>query len=92
MEWDIVFSRQTNKFLAQHHLSDEAVMEPIVRAIKKLDGEVVTFDLKRLTGTWTGYFRIRTSKYRIIFSINFDTRVLFVEVFDSRDSSYNRHA
>ncbi len=92
MEWDIALSRQVQKFLSQHHLADDAVTELLARAVKKFNGETVALDLKRLTGKWEGCFRIRTSKYRIIFSINFEAHSVFVEIFDNRDSSYKRHA
>ena len=88
MDWEIVFSRQAEKFLTQHHLPDSTVVEPIQKAIQKLQGKIIAVDLKQLTGRWGNHFRIRVGKNRIIFSIDFERQKVLVEVFDNRGSAY----
>lgn len=88
MDWEIGLSRQAEKFLKQHHLSDNFAIEPIRRAIQKLQGEVIAVDIKQLSGKWEGCFRIRVDKNRIIFSINFEKQVVLIEVIDNRGSAY----
>jgi mRNA interferase RelE/StbE len=88
MDWEIGLSRQAEKFLAGRHLSDEFAIEPIQRAIRKLRGETVAIDLKRLSGKWAGFYRVRVGKIRIIFSIDFDEREILIEVVDNRGSAY----
>ena len=87
-EWDIGLSRQAEKFLAQHHLPDTFTVGPLRKAIQKLQGAVVTVDLKSLSGKWEGCYRIRTGKIRIIFSMNVETRYILVEIIDTRGSAY----
>jgi len=48
MDWTFDFSRQADKFLAQHHLADDFIIEIVRRALRKLDGEAVAVDLERL--------------------------------------------
>jgi len=88
MDWEIGFSRQANKFLAQRHLPDEFAVEPIRRAIRRLRGESITVDLKRLSGKWKGCIRIRIGKIRIIFSIDEVAHKALIEVIDNRGSAY----
>jgi hypothetical protein len=59
VNWKISLSRQADKFLQQRHLPDEFAIEPVKRSIRKLSGETVAVDLKRLTGKWAGYYRAR---------------------------------
>jgi len=88
MAWEIGFSKQAEKFLKQHHLSDSFAVEPIRKALKRLQGEMVAINIKRLSGKWEGCFRIRLGKNRIIFSINFERQTVLIEVVDNRGGVY----
>lgn len=88
MEWSIALSRRAEKFLSQHHLSDQFVIAPIKKVVLKLEGEAVSVDVKQLSGKWAGYYRIRSGKMRIIFSFDADGHRVFVEVVDYRGSVY----
>ena len=90
MEWEIALSRQAEKFLAKNHLPDEFVIAPLRKAISKFFGESesVSVDVKRLSGAWTGYYRVRTGRIRIIFSFDAEKQRAFVEVVDYRGDVY----
>ncbi len=88
MDWEIILSRQAEKFLAQQHLADNAIVEPVLRGIQKLQDKIVAVDVKQLTGKWANHFRIRVGKNRIIFSIDFENQTVLVEIFDNRGSAY----
>jgi mRNA interferase RelE/StbE len=88
MEWNFFFTQQAEKFLARHHLPDEFALEPIRRAIRKLMGGVGSVDLKKTSGKWAGCYRVRVGKVRIIFSMDFDRKSIFIEVVDNRGSAY----
>ena len=88
MDWEISLSRQVEKFLAKNHLLDEFVVIPVGKAIRKFFGESVSVDVKRLSGTWTGYYRVRSGKVRIIFAFDAEKRHAFVEVIDYRGDVY----
>lgn len=90
MDWRIDLSRQAEKFLSNHHLSDDFITEPLTKAIARFSGEIIAIDLKRLSGEWEGFYRIRVGKARIIFSANMYERCLFVEVVDYRGGVYKR--
>ena len=56
--------------------------------LRKLRGELVNIDVKKLKGEWKGYFRIRKGRLRIIFSIDTSSRSLYVERIDFRGDAY----
>jgi len=88
MDWEIKFSRQADKFLKNHRLSDTFVTDLIRNAIRRLRGEIVAVNLKRLGGKWAGCYRVRLGKNRVIFSINFEAHRALVEVIDDRGKVY----
>ena len=88
MDWDVTTSRQVDKFLKMNHLKDEDFLNPVIRGINKLSGEKVSVDLKRMTGNWNGYFRVRSGKKRVIFSVDFLNKKAHIEVFDFRGNVY----
>ena len=90
MNWRIGISRQAEKFLSHNHLPDEFLFEPLKKAIARFSGDAVAVDLKRLSGEWEGFYRIRVGKVRIIFSADVYEHNIFVEVIDYRGGAYKR--
>ena len=90
MEWEIALSRQAEKFLAKNHFPDEFVIAPVGKALRKFFGESesVSVDVKRLSGAWDGYYRVRSGRIRIIFSFDAEKQRAFVEVVDYRGDVY----
>jgi len=88
MDWKIGFSRQAERFLSRNHLPDEFVSELLAKAVRRFSGEIVALDLKRLSSDWEGFFRIRSGKKRIIFSIDMHEQKIHVEIIDFRGSAY----
>ena len=88
MDWEIALSRRADKFLEKNHLPDEFVTIPIGKAVRKFFGESVAIDLKRLSGSWAGYYRVRTGKVRIIFTFDAEKRSVLVEAIDYRGDVY----
>ncbi len=53
-----------------------------------MQGGNVNLNLKKLTGDWAGYFRLRKGKLRVIFEINKIEKNLFIEKVDFRGDVY----
>lgn len=87
-KWEIVVSKESQKFLRKNNLPDSVVTRAIASAIKKFSGEEINIDLKKLRPPYDGYFRVRVGKIRIIFSIDFDLRSVDVAEINWRGSSY----
>ena len=87
MKWTIEYSRPSDKFIEREDIS-LVVGEQIERFLKKMRGGSINIDVKKLKGKWKGYLRIKKGKLRVIFTVNFEDRVLYVERVDFRGKVY----
>jgi mRNA interferase RelE/StbE len=87
MKWRIDYSRDAEKFIEKQNIRIE-VREELKKFLMKMKGEDVNIDLKKLSGEWEGYYRLRKGKLRIIFEPNKTDKVLFVERIDFRGDVY----
>ena len=87
MKWRVDYSRGSEKFFEKQNIREE-VREELRRFLIRLKGENVNVDVKKLTGDWTGYYRLRKGKIRIIFSLNKSEKSLYVEKIDYRGDVY----
>jgi mRNA interferase RelE/StbE len=87
MKWTIEYSREADHFIQAEGIQAD-VKKQIEGFLKKLHGETVNIDVKKLKGQWKGYFRIRKGKLRIIFSVDTGSGSLYVERIDFRGEVY----
>jgi mRNA interferase RelE/StbE len=87
MTWTIEYSRDSDRFIQAEGIQAE-VKNQIQGFLRKLRGEPINVDAKKLKGEWKGYFRIRKGSLRIIFSIDTSHRSLYVERVDFRGDAY----
>jgi mRNA interferase RelE/StbE len=87
MTWTIEYSRDADRFIQVEGIHGE-VTKQIQGFLKKLMGESVNIDAKKLKGEWKGYFRIRKGRLRIIFSVDTGHRFIYVERVDFRGDAY----
>ena len=87
MKWEIGFSREAEKFLKRENIRSEAVAE-ITKFLKRMKGEPLSMDVKKLKGDWQGFYRIRKGKLRIIFELNFEEHLIYVARVDHRGGVY----
>jgi len=87
MKWRIDYSRDAEKFIEKQNIRVE-VREELGKFLMKMKGENVNLDLKKLSGEWEGYYRLRKGRIRIIFEPNRINKVLFVDRIDFRGDVY----
>jgi len=87
MKWHIQYSRDAEQFIDKQKIRVE-VREQLELFLRKMKGESINVDVKKLKGEWKGYLRIRKGKLRVIFSADFSERVLYVERTDFRGKAY----
>jgi len=87
MKWSIEYSRHADKFIKREDIR-VTVREQIKGFLKKMRGERVNIDVKKLKGKWKGYLRIRKGKLRVIFAVDFEGKALYVERVDFRGKAY----
>jgi hypothetical protein len=61
MKWEIGFSRDAEKFLKRENHRAEAVAE-IINFLKRMRGEPVSVDVKKLKGDWQGFLQDKKGK------------------------------
>ena len=88
MSWRVDYSSQAAKFIQKNPPHVEGVKECLKLFIKKLSGETVSLDIKKMKGTWQDSLRIRKGDIRIIFSINENEKIIHVNVIDFRGDVY----
>lgn len=88
MSWRIDFSSEAVKFLRHNHTEENDIIEHIKRAIRKFNGEDISVNIKKLGGTWEGFYRIRSGKMRIIVEFQFEHSRAYIEKIDWRGSAY----
>lgn len=88
MKWKIETSKNAEKFLSKNIASKEEVFELMEAAIRYLHGENINIDIRKLKGKWSGFYRIRRGKIRIIAEFKFKNSVVFIEEIDWRGNVY----
>ena len=88
MIFRVDFSNQAEKFLDKNHIPKEEVFNVIRDSIGKFKGDVINIDIKKLSGKWEGFHRIRKGKLRLIAFFDFDNSFIFIDVIDWRGGAY----
>ena len=86
--WKIEVSKQADNFLNVQNLSDEFVRKYVDMAVQKFDRQDVNVQIKKLSGKWEGFYRVRSGKIRIVCSFDFGTKIVAIEEIDFRGNSY----
>lgn len=76
------------KFIDKEKITEDDIVGFARKAILKFQGEDLNIDIKKLKGKWTGFYRIRIGKLRIIAEFNFDNFSVFIEEVDWRGKVY----
>jgi len=87
MKWEISFSREAEKFMKRENLRSKTITE-IINFLRRMKGESVSVDVKKLKGDWEGFYRIRKGRLRIIFDLDFDEHQIYVSRIDHRGEVY----
>ena len=88
MKWIIETSRDAEKFFQKNQLTKIEALKLIERSICYFQGEDINVDIKKLTGKWSSFYRIRRGKIRIIAEFNFENSFVFIEEIDWRGNVY----
>lgn len=88
MKWRIEVSRNAEKFLQKNQFTKVETFKLIERAIRYFQGDDVNVDIKKLTGKWSGFYRIRRGKTRIIAEFDLKDSFIFIEEIDWRGNVY----
>lgn len=83
-DYKLIYHKSTIKFIAK---LDKSSQERIAFGLKGLLSIPPKGDIKTLKG-YTGLYRLRIGGYRIIFSIDHDERLIYIQAIGSRGDIY----
>lgn len=87
--WKVQISKNASKFLEKNTDIKPKILEKIKALKSWLEGSIdVSFDLRKLKGTWNGFYRLRVGKVRVILDINSETNTLRILEIDFRGDIY----
>ena len=69
---------------------DRKIARQIVRKLEWLTARVAEHQHETMTGNWSGFFRLRVSDYRVIYSLNHPTKTIEIEAVGHRSDVYRR--
>jgi mRNA-degrading endonuclease RelE of RelBE toxin-antitoxin system len=84
---DIIWKKRALKFVQKNHqFSTEEIEELIVLSIKKhIFGENISIDSIPMKGDFSGSYRIRKGKVRILFSIGENNEIVIEAIVENID-------
>ena len=88
MTWQIDFSRESLRFMKSNNLGEEAVISCLEKAMRKLKGEKINVDIKKMKGSWLGFHRIRIAQIRILAQFDFEQKRIYIDRIDFRGDVY----
>jgi mRNA interferase RelE/StbE len=88
MKWTIEFSDDSLKFLKKNNVNEYYIIEKIKLVLRKLRGDNVNINIKKIKGGWSGFYRIKAGKLRIIAEFQFHNNIVYVEKIDWRGNVY----
>jgi len=88
MNWKIDFSKESLKFMEVNNIDEDHIVSCIIKSIKRLKGESVNIDIKKMKGEWKDFYRIRLGKTRVLVSLDFDNKHVYIDRIDFRGNVY----
>jgi len=88
MNWSINFSANSLKFIKKNNLEENVIIDKIKLALRQFQGENINVDIKKLSGKWEGFYRIRAGRLRIIVEFQFEQTQVYIEEIDWRGNAY----
>ena len=93
MVWKVKYHKRAIRFLQS---LDEGTRRRVLNRIDELrkaldEGKFPYWRLqiRKLKGSWEGFFRMRVGKIRVIFKLDFDEEVIYIYNVHFRESAYD---
>ncbi len=83
--YEIALRRKAEKFLDS---LDQKTAQRLGNALLDLKDFPLRGDLKKLSGSYQGMFRLRVGDYRILFTVDEKSKAIYVYLIDHRSGVY----
>ena len=90
MNWKIKFSKQSKKYYLKLSINERKRIKDILIDISILDFPPTHKDVIPLLGKLDGFFRLRVGKYRIVFSLLKEKKIIAIVNFLPRGDIYKK--
>lgn len=87
VEWHFQFSREGEEDLKN---LDAAVRERIVKKLKWFKDNFSLLIPETLGGEWKNYFKLRIGDWRVVYEINYSSRLAVIHRIELRDKVYKK--
>ena len=84
--FEVKFDKQAEHFLSK---CEKQLFDRIVEKLELLKQNPVPHDSKRVLGYELPTFRIRVGKYRTLYRINYEEKIIIIVKIDKRDKVYD---
>ncbi len=90
MKYRIELSNSAAKAIRKGILTRERLLDAIDRFICWVAGKDINVDVEKLEGVWSGSYRIRIGRIRVIILIDYEKHSIFVDRIDLRGNVYKK--
>ncbi|MDN5358455.1 MAG: mRNA interferase RelE/StbE [Candidatus Diapherotrites archaeon] len=90
MSWRVLFHRKAKAVVTKLQERDKhRILDGIKVLVESIQrGTPTDLDIKKLKGKWAGFYRLRVGKWRVIFRVDWENRVLLVYNIAKRENVY----
>ena len=84
--FEVKFDKKAENFLSK---CESELFDRIIKKLEILKQNPVPYDSKRVLGYELPTFRIRIGKYRVLYRVNYETKLAIVINIDKRERVYD---
>ncbi len=84
--FEVKFDKKAENFLLK---CESELFDRIIKKLEILKQNPVPYDSKRVLGYELPTFRIRIGKYRVLYRVNYETKLVIVINIDKRERVYD---
>ena len=90
MKYDVQISNLVKKAIRKRLISYEQLLRIVDDFLYWLEGKDINLDVKKLSGEWQGFYRIRYGSFRIVLIPRYEDEIIYVQQVAKRDKAYKK--
>ncbi len=90
MKYDVQISNLVKKAIRKRLISYEQLLRIVDDFLYWLEGKDINIDVKKLSGEWQGFYRIRYGRFRIVLIPRYEDEIVYVQQVAERGKAYKK--
>ena len=90
MKYDVQISNLVKKAIKKRLISYEQLLRIVDDFLYWLEGKDINLDVKKLSGEWQGFYRIRYGNFRIVLIPRYEEEIIYVQQVAERGKAYKK--